>query len=86
MYITEGQPIALKYEPWRVSRDPSNKEINEETFTEWYELMLNTIRSTERIPKPLMDEFLEDIWFGVSHGHTYLKPRCVHPETFKTKP
>jgi len=40
----------------------------------------------ERIPKTLLDEFSGDIWFGASHAHTYLKPRCVNPTTFKLRP
>lgn len=28
----EGRPLALKYTPWRVSYDPSSKEVNEEAF------------------------------------------------------
>lgn len=74
MPIVEGQLLALWYEPWRASGDPSSKEINQVAFKEWYEMMLITIKSTERIPKPLLDEFSEEIWFGASHGHTYLQP------------
>lgn len=85
MKIRDDQPLALIYEPWRASGDPNNKEINEATFTEWYGLMLITVRMMERIPKQLLEEFLQDIWFGVTHGHTYIKPRCVHWETFQMR-
>lgn len=85
MHITEGQSLVLQYEQWRASRDPSSKEINEVAFTEWYELILDTIRSMERIPKPLLDDFSKEIWFGASHGHNYLRSRCVHPDTFKMR-
>lgn len=58
MKIRDDQPLALIYEPWRASGDPNNKEINEATFTEWYGLMLITVRMMERIPKQLLEEFL----------------------------
>jgi len=48
--------------------------------------MLVTIRLMERIPETLLDEFLEELWFGASHAHTYLRPQCVHLETFKMRP
>lgn len=35
--IIEGQPIALSYDPWRESGDPSMKEINKIAFKSWYE-------------------------------------------------
>jgi len=84
--IIEGQSLALLYDPWRASGDPNTKEINEIAFKDWYEQMLVTIRSTERIPKTLLDEFSEELWFGAKHAHTYLRPRCVHLETFKMRP
>lgn len=34
--ITEDQPIALRYEPWRALGDPNIKEINEMAFRSWY--------------------------------------------------
>lgn len=61
------------------------KEINEIDFKDWYENMLATIRSTERIPKTLLDELTEEVWFRASHAHTYLRPWCVHLETFKMR-
>jgi len=30
--IVEGQPLALCYDPWKASRDPNMKEINEIAF------------------------------------------------------
>jgi len=30
--ILEGQPIVLWYDPWKASRDPITKEINEIAF------------------------------------------------------
>jgi len=48
--------------------------------------MLATIRSTERIPKALLDEFSEEVWFEASHTHTYLRPQCFYTETFKMSP
>lgn len=77
--IRDDQPIALRYELRRASGDPNNKEINEAAFTEWYGLMLITIRTVERIPRQLLNEFSQDIWFGVTHGRTHLRTRCVHP-------
>jgi len=44
--IRDDQPIGLRYDPWRASGDPNNKEINEATFVEWYGLMLIIIRTT----------------------------------------
>lgn len=67
-------------------KDLSTKKVNEVAFKEWYEMMLITIRSMQRTSKPLLDEFSKEIWFGASHGHTYLKPWCVHPDTFKMRP
>lgn len=84
--INEGQPISLHFDPWRVSGDPSTKEINDITFKDWYEQMLATIRSTKRIPKALLDEFSKEVRFGASHAHTYLRRWCVQPETFKMRP
>jgi len=46
MQIREEQPVVLKYDPWRASRDPNNKEINEVEFSEWYWLMMITIKMT----------------------------------------
>jgi len=86
MNFGEGQPIALHYKPWRASGDPITKDINEMTFRDWYELMLMTIRLMQRITKTLLDEFSKEIWFEASHVHTYLRPRCVHLETFKMRP
>lgn len=83
--IVEGQPITLYYDPWRALGDPNTKEINEIAFKDWYEQMLATIRSTKRIPKALLNEFLEKLWFRASHVHTYLRPRCVHPQTFNMR-
>lgn len=83
--IFEGQPIALCYGPWRASGESSTKEINEITLRDWYEQMISTIRSTETIPKALLDEFSEEVWFRASHTHTYLRPWCVHPEIFKMR-
>jgi len=49
-------------------------------------MILDTIKEAEWIPKVLLDEFLKDIWFGVTHIHTYIRPRCVHLETFQMRP
>ena len=48
--------------------------------------MVDTIQSIERIPNTLLDEFLEELWFGTSHAHTYLRPQCVNLSTFKLRP
>lgn len=84
--IVEGQPLELCYEPWRASGDPNTKEINEIAFKDWCEQMLVTIRSTKRIPKTLLEEFSEEIYFRASHAHTYLRSWCVHLETFNMRP
>lgn len=83
--IREDQPIALRYDPYRTSWDPSSKEVNEAAFNNWYEIMLITIRKVERIPRELLYAFSQDIWFGFTHGHTYVRPRCVHPKTFQMR-
>lgn len=51
MQIRDDQPITLRYEPWRASRDPSIKEINEVAFSDWYGTMLITIRKAKQILK-----------------------------------
>jgi len=61
--ITKDHPIALRYKPWKASGDPNTKEINEKAFKSWYEQMLDTIHSTKRISKALLDEFSgELVW------------------------
>jgi len=83
MKIRDDQPITLRYGPWRALGDTTNKEINEKAFTELYGLMLITNMMTKRIPKQLLDKFSQSIWFGVTHGHTYLRLRCIHTGTFQ---
>ncbi len=85
MQIRDEHLITLRYEPWRDSQDPNNNEINEPAFTEWYGLMLIIIRTTERIPRQLFDEFSQDTWFRVTHGHTHIRLRCIHLETFEMR-
>lgn len=80
--IFEDQPYALKYTPWRTLGDPKQK-INEAAFSEWYGKMIGVIRVAERIPREFLDEYLEVIWFGVTHGNTFLRPHYVHPVMFQ---
>jgi len=42
--ILEGKPIALQYDPWKASGDPSTKEINIIAFRHKYEQMLAIVR------------------------------------------
>ena len=84
--IVEGQLLALWYEPWTVSWDLRMKELNEADFREWYDMILVAISSMQMIPKTLLDEFSGEVSFEALHGHTYLRPECIHPETFKMRP
>ena len=80
MEIAENQPLAMKFTPWKVSGDPSTKEVNTEAFSSWYGLMVDVVMGQQRIPRNLLDGYSEQVWFGVTHKHTFLRPTCV-PET-----
>ena len=42
--------------------------------------------SQKRILERLLDQYCEQVWFGVSHKHTFLRPTYVPKSTFKMKP
>ena len=72
--IGEDQPVAFRYPSWRVSGDPNSKEINDEAFKDWYNMMLDVIQTHQRIPRVLLDEYFGHIWFGILHGNTWIRP------------
>lgn len=80
--ITHDQPMALKFTPWRVSGDPSTKEVNEEAFSFWYKQMVDVVASQQRVLRDLLDRYSSQIWLGVTHKQTYIKPICVDETTF----
>lgn len=84
--IPEGQPLTLKFVPWKVSADPSTKQVSVEAFRSWYELMMDIVTSQQQVPRNRLDEYNEQVWFGVSHRHTYLRPTCVSEDTFRMTP
>ena len=70
--IVKNQLLAMKFIPWKVSRDPNTKEVNAEAFRSWYGLMIDVVMSQQRIPRNLLDGYSEQVWFGLTHKHTFL--------------
>ena len=83
---TVSQPLAMKYTPWQVSTDPSTKQVNAEAFQAWYGMMTDVVTNQQRVPRHLLDEYSEQVWFGVSHRHTFLRQTCVSDTTFHMAP
>lgn len=86
MEIAEYQPVAMKFTPWKVSGDPNTKGVNAEAFGSWYGLMVDVVMIQHRIPRNLLDGYSEQVWFGVTHKHTFLRPTCVAEMTFQMRP
>jgi len=59
--VAEDQPLSLKHLPRWTSRDLTNKEINEGSFTGWYQKMLVFTKVRPKIPPFLLDEYSQDI-------------------------
>ena len=84
--MTASQPLVMKYTPWQVSMDPSTKQVNAEAFRAWYGMMTDVVTNQQWVPRHLLDEYSEQVWFGVSHRHTFLRPTCVSDTTFHMAP
>ena len=69
-----------------MSRDPSTKEVNAEAFRIWYGQMVDVVMSQQRIPRNLLDGYSEQVYFGFTHKHTFLRPTCVPETTFQMRP
>ena len=69
-----------------MSTDPSNKQVNAEAFQAWYGMMTDVVTNQQRVPRHLLDEYNEQVWFGVIHRHTFLQPTCVSETTFHMAP
>ena len=77
MEIATGHPLEMKFMPWKVSGDPSMKEVNVEAFRVWYNQMVDVGMSQQRIPRSLLDGYSAHIWFGVTHKQNFIRPMCV---------
>lgn len=61
-------------------------EINEASFSGWKKKILAVIKATERFLRSLLDEYLLEICFGVSHGSTWVRVHYVHPHNLYMRP
>ena len=86
MEIATRHPLAMKFVPWKVSRDPSTKKVNAKAFRIWYSQMVDVVMSQQRILRSLLDGYSMQIWFGVTHKKTFIRPTCVPESTFKMRP
>ena len=84
--LTVSQMLAMRYSPWQVSTAPSSRQVNAEAFREWYGMMIDVVASQQQVPRNLLDEYSEQVWFGVSHNHTFVRPTCVLHHTFHMAP
>ena len=59
--IATRHPLEMKFVPWKVSRDPSTKEVNAEAFRVWYSQMVYVVMSQQRVPRSLKDGYSAQI-------------------------
>ena len=48
--------------------------------------MVDVVMSQKRVLRSLLDGYSVQIWFGVTHKKTFIRPTCVPESTFKMKP
>ena len=51
----------------------------------WYKKMVDIVARQQRVPRSLLDRYYSQIWFGVTHKQTYIRPTCVDETTFKMR-